>query len=81
MNPKFRAAGPTREYEVLLEDEVIGRVRYWERRYYLRRVYVSKGWRATLADGTRLYHPDGTTGDTRRSATWALIKAHQERTP
>lgn len=62
-------------YDVVVDGQVIGTVRKWERRYNLRRVYVSRGWRALAADGERLYGQDGYTADTRREAA-EVLQAH-----
>ena len=74
----FKKSGPRDEYEVFLSGESIGRVFRWERRYNLRRVIVSKGWRATTPDGRQLYHPDGYTAKTRSDAAQALVRAREE---
>lgn len=33
-------------WDVFVNGEAIGDVRYWEQRYNLRRVYVTRGWQA-----------------------------------
>lgn len=62
-------------YEVYSDGVLLGTVQKWERRYNLRRVYVTKGWRATTPDGTKLYTQDGTTSRTRKGAAEALEEA------
>ena len=74
-----RAAFGLGSYRVLFDGEDIGEVTKWERRYNLRRVIVSRGWRAITPDGRRLYTPDGTTSDTRAGAADALVRARKER--
>lgn len=68
----FKPDGSIRSYRVLLDGVDIGEVRHWERRYNLRRVIVTKGWRARTVDGERLYHGDSYTAETRLGAATAL---------
>lgn len=77
---QFQKSGPIGAYEVRTEGGAVflGTVQKWERRYNLRRVYVSRGWRATTAKGRRLYDRDGSTARTRGEAAEALAKAHEE---
>ena len=66
-----------REYEVRDGGVLLGTVKQFERRYNLRRVYVSRGWRATAPDGTKLYEPrSGPTGERREDAAIALQLYH-----
>lgn len=76
----FRARHEMGAYDVVLhaEDVTIGIVRKWERRYNLRRLIVSRGWRATTASGERLYDSDGKTAETRHDAAAALVAKHEE---
>lgn len=70
---KFKPTGAIGEYTVCYGGANLGTVQKWERRYNLRRVYVSRGWRATTPEGRRLYTTDGSTGETRQFAAWALL--------
>lgn len=68
---------PMASYDVSHDGQNIGNVRYWERRYNLRRLYVSRGWRAYAPDGTPVgFHPDNYTGATRAEAAEVLLAAH-----
>lgn len=68
-----RLPGDPPEYSVIYNGQLIGTVKKWERRYNLRRVYVSRGWRARMADGEMLHHEHDCTADTRYAATRAMI--------
>lgn len=65
-------------YEVLLDGEIIGAVWEWERSYNLRRLIVSRGWRAKTISGERLYHEHGSTARTRAEAAEAVVSAYRE---
>lgn len=75
-------AGGVKRYTVMVKRrdgssnyEAIGTVSYWIRRYNLRRVLVTKGWRAQDLTGARVgYHENNATADTRRGAVEALLR-------
>jgi hypothetical protein len=71
--PKVRYVGNHPEYDLTLDGQTIGRVRAYEKRYNLRRVYVDRGWVATSLDGQHTAGSDHT--DTRRSAVAGLLDA------
>lgn len=72
---QYRQRGELNAYDVLLDGEVIGDVRKWERSYNLRRRLVTRGWRARTASGERLYDFDGYTASTRGAAAAELVEA------
>jgi hypothetical protein len=47
----FHFRGGAGRYEVSLNGQVIGTVERWERRYRLRRMLVTRGWRAKSCRG------------------------------
>jgi len=63
-------------YSVALDGRPLGEVYKWERRYNLRRVYVTRGWKARPkdSDAPALPHADGCY-DTRAEAIVALHAA------
>lgn len=63
-------------YSVALDGRPLGEVYKWERRYNLRRLYVTRGWKAKPKDSPRpaLPHADGCY-DTRAAAIVALHAA------
>lgn len=73
---RFEETGALGEYNVLegegAEVRSLGTVIKFERRYNLRRVYVTRGWRACLPNGHALYSRDAVTASTRAVAAEAL---------
>lgn len=74
----FHFRGGAGRYEVSINGQVIGTVERWERRYRLRRMLVTRGWRAKSVGGVPLYHQDGFTATTRVGAAEALTR-HKEK--
>lgn len=68
---RYKTSATHRGYAVWHNDVLLGTVEFWERRYNLRRVIVVKGWRATRANGEKLYG-SSYTAPTREAAARVL---------